>query len=148
MGKPTQKDEMPLHPQVALDPFDKWDMEFFGSIDPPSRQRKYIIVCIDYLTKWAETKIVKIETEEKVAKFMRKNAFYKFGYPREIVTDQGAQFTSHLIENILRKHTIKHRTSTAYHLQANDQVEVTNRALESIHTKVVSRGKNIGQIDW
>ena len=68
---------------------------------------------------------------------MRENVFYKFGYPREIVTDQGAQFTSHLIENILRKHKIKHRTSTTYHPQVNGQLEVNNRALESILTKVV-----------
>ena len=141
MGKPTQRDEMPLHPRVTLEPFDKWGMDFVGPIDPPSWQKKYIIVFTDYLTTWAETKAVKVETEEKVAEFLRENVFYKFGYPREIVTDQGAQFTSHLIENILRKHKIKHRTSTAYHPQANGQVEVTNRALESILTKVVSSSR-------
>ena len=47
-------DEMPLHPQVALEPFDKWGMEFVGPIDPPSGKMKYIIVCTDYMTKWAE----------------------------------------------------------------------------------------------
>ena len=55
--------------------------------------------------------------------------------------DQGSQFTSHLIENILRKHKIKHRTSTAYHPQANGQVEVTNKALESILIKVVRNNR-------
>ena len=100
-------------------------------------KKKYIIVCTNYLTKWAKKKVVKVETKEKVAEFMRENVFYKFGYPIEIVTDQGAQFTSHLIENILRKHKIKHRNSTAYHPQVNGQVEVTNRSLESVLTKVV-----------
>ena len=83
MGKPTQRDEMPLHPQVALEPFDKWGMDFVGPIDPPSKLKKYIIVCTDYLTKWAETKAVKVETEVKVAEFIRDNVFYKFGYPYE-----------------------------------------------------------------
>ena len=64
--------------------------------------------------------------------------FYKFGYPIEIVTNQGAQFTSHLIENILRKRKVKHITSTTYHPEVNGQVEVTNRDLERILTKVVS----------
>ena len=108
-----QREEMPFHPQVALEPFDKWGMDFVGPIDPPSLPKKYIIVWIDYLTKWAEEKTIKVATEEKVAEFLRDAVFYKFGYPREIV--MGSQFTSHLIENILRKHKIKHRTSTAYH---------------------------------
>ena len=66
---------------------------------------------------------------------------YNFGFHREIVTNQGAQFTSHLIENILRKHKNKHITSTSYHPQENDQVEVTHRALESILTNVVSSNR-------
>eukprot|EP00253_Pinus_taeda_P034267 PITA_34267 len=141
MGKPTQKDEMPLQPQVTLEPFEKWGMDFVGPINPSSRQRSYIIVCTDYLTKWAETKAIKAATEEKVVEFLRENIFYKFGYPRELVTDQGSQFTSHLIEDLLANHKIKHRTSTPYHPQANGQVEVTNRALEGILTKVVSSSR-------
>eukprot|EP00253_Pinus_taeda_P020004 PITA_20004 len=119
-------------------------MDFVGPINPPSRQRSYIIVCIDYLTKWAETKAIKAAIEEKVAEFLRENIFYKFGYPRELVTDQGIQFTSNLIEDFFAHHKIKHRTSTPYHLQANGQVEVTNRSLEEILTKVVSSSKK----DW
>eukprot|EP00253_Pinus_taeda_P022447 PITA_22447 len=74
----------------------------------------------------------------------RENIFYKFGYPRELVTDQGSQFTSNLIEDLLAHHKIKHKTSTPYHPQENGQVEVTNRALEEIFTKVVSSNRK----DW
>eukprot|EP00253_Pinus_taeda_P010361 PITA_10361 len=144
MGKPTPRDEMPLQPQVTFEPFEKWGMDFVGPINPPSKQKSYIIVCTDYLTKWAETKAIKAATEEKVAEFLRENIFYKFGYPRELVTDQGSQFTSNLIEDLLAHHNIKHITSTPYHLQANGQVEVTNRALEEILTKVVSSSRK----DW
>ena len=119
-------------------------MDFIRPIDPPSRQKKYIIVCTDYLKKWAETKAVKVATEEKVVEFLRENVFYKFGYPRELVTDQGTQFTSHMIENLLSQHKIKKMKSTPYHPQANGKVEVTNRALESILTKVVSGSRK----DW
>ena len=141
MGKPTPKDEMPLQPQVALEPFDKWGMDFIGPIDSPSGQKKYIIVCNYYLTKWVETKAVKVATKEKVVEFLRENVFYKFGYPKELVTDQGAQFTSYLIENLLRQNKIKHRKSTTYHPRANGQVKVTNRALEDSFTKIVSRSR-------
>jgi len=87
MGKPTPKDEMPMQPQVTFEPFEKWGMDFVGPINPPSKQKQYIIVCTDYLTKWAKTKVIKVETEEKVAEFLRENIFYKFEYPRELVTD-------------------------------------------------------------
>eukprot|EP00253_Pinus_taeda_P017976 PITA_17976 len=144
MGKPTPRDEMPLQPQVTFEPFEKWGMDFVGPINPPSKQRSYIIMCIDYLTKWAETKAIKAATEEKVVEFLRENIFYKFGYPRELVINQGSQFTSNLIDDLLVHHKIKHRTSTSYHPQANGQVEVTNRALEKILTKVVSSSRK----DW
>jgi len=72
-------------------------------------------VCTDYLTKWAETKAIKAATEEKVAKFLRENIFYKFGYPRELVTDQGSEFIYSMIEELLKHRKIKHRTSTPYH---------------------------------
>ena len=93
---------MPLQHQVALDPFDKWGMDFIGPNDPPSRKNKYIIVCTEYLKKWAETKVVKATKKEKVAELLKENIFYKYGYLREIFIDQRAQFTSHFIENILR----------------------------------------------
>jgi len=82
MGKPTLRDGMPFQPQVTLEPFDKWGMDFIGPIDTPSRQKKYIIVCTDYLTKWVETKDINVATKEKVVDFLRENVFYKFGYPR------------------------------------------------------------------
>jgi len=76
--------------------------------------------------------------------FLRENVFYNFGYPRELVTDQGSQFTSNMIEELLNHHKIKHMTSTPYNPQANGLVEVTNRALKSILTKVVSSNRK----DW
>ena len=88
-------------------------------MNPTSRQKSYIIVCTDYLTKWAETKAIKAATEEKVAEFLRENIFYKFGYPRELVIDQGSQFTSNMIQDLLDHHNIRHKTSTPYHLQEN-----------------------------
>ena len=101
-------------------------------------------MCTKYLTKWVETKAIKETTEEKVVKLLRENVLYKFGYPRELVTDQRSHFTSNMIEDLFRQHTIKHKTSTPYHLQANGKVEVTNRALEGILTKVVSSNRK----DW
>jgi hypothetical protein len=54
MGKPTRMNEIHLQPQVSLEPIEKWGMHFIGTIDPPSRKKKHILVCTDYLKKWDE----------------------------------------------------------------------------------------------
>ena len=100
-------------------------------------------MCTDYFKKWAKKKAIKEATKHKVVELLRENIFYKFRYPMEIVVDQGAQFTSHLIGNLLGWHNTKHRTCTSYHPQENGQVEVTNRELERILTKFFSRRR-----DW
>eukprot|EP00253_Pinus_taeda_P002737 PITA_02737 len=82
MRNPTPKDEMPLQPKVTFKPFEKWGMDFVGLINPPSKQKYYIIVCTNYLTKWVEAKVIKEATEEKVTELLRESIFYKFEYPR------------------------------------------------------------------
>jgi hypothetical protein len=67
MGKPTRRNEIPLQPQVSLEPFDKWGMDFIGPIDPPSGKKKHILVCTDYLTKWVEVRAMKDAIESNVA---------------------------------------------------------------------------------
>jgi hypothetical protein len=57
----------------------------------------YILVCTDYVTKWVEAKALPKATEDAVANFLYEDIFVCFGVPREIVTDQGTQFTSRLI---------------------------------------------------
>jgi len=135
---PTKKYEIHLHPRLSLEPFDKWGLDFVGLIDPPSNQKGYIIVCTDYLKKWAEVKEIKTAIEDKVAHFLRDNIFSIFGVPREITAYQGPQFTSNLIEHIMHQHSIHHKKYAPYHPQENGQVEVTNRELENILTKTVN----------
>ena len=76
--------------------------------------------------------------------FLFEEIFVRFGVPREIVTDQGAQFTSKLVQEIVAKYKIKNRKSTPYHPQANGQVESTNKTLEGIITKTVQMHRK----DW
>ena len=132
-----KSDEMPLQPQLQIEPFEKWALDFVGTINPPSRQKVCILVCTDYVTKWVEAKALPKATEDAVANFLYEDIFVRFGVPWEIVTDQGAQFTSRLIESITEQFKIKHWMSTPYHPQANGQVEVTSRVLEAILTKTV-----------
>lgn len=56
MGIPTRSNEMPLQPQLVIAPFDKWGLDFIGTIAPTSNNKEYILVHKDYLTKWVEVK--------------------------------------------------------------------------------------------
>lgn len=81
---------MPLNPQVVFSPFDKWGMDFVGPINPPSNGKSYILICIDYVTKWVEVKAMTHARDNKVVEFLYEQIFTQFGVPRELVTDQGA----------------------------------------------------------
>jgi hypothetical protein len=56
MGRPTTIDEIPLQPQVLVDPFEKWYLDFIGHMNPLSKGKIYILVCTDYVTEWVEAK--------------------------------------------------------------------------------------------
>ena len=69
VGCPGQSDEMPLNPQLVIEPFERWVFDFVGPINPSSRQKRYILVFTDYVTKWVEAKALSFATENVVVSF-------------------------------------------------------------------------------
>jgi hypothetical protein len=104
---------MPLQPQVLVEHFEKWALDFVGPVDPPTQGKRYILVCIDYVTKWVEAKALARATEQSVVNFLFEDIFTRFGVPKEIVT-------SKLVRRIVEKYKIKHHNSSPYHPQANE----------------------------
>jgi hypothetical protein len=148
IGIPTSADEITLCAQVMIEPFEKWALDFVGPISPMSRKKNYILVCTDYVTLWVEAKALFRATKKYVVEFIYEDIFTCFGVPREIVTDQGTQFTSKLMRELTEKYGIKHCKTSPYHPQANGQVEYTNKVLEAILTKIVQLHYWIGLIGF
>ena len=80
-----------------------------------SCKKNYILVCTDYVTKWVEEKSLFRAREKSVVKFIYDDIFTRFSVPREIVTDQGTQFTSKMMRELTEKCGIKHCKSSPYH---------------------------------
>ena len=121
-----------------IEPFEKWAIYFIGLINPMSLSKNNILFCTDFVTKWVEDKAVSFATEKVVVDFIFTKIFNRFGVPREIVSDNGPQFISNLLQGVMEQYKIRHRKSMPYHPQANGQVESTNKVIESILTKIVN----------
>nr|XP_043638023.1 uncharacterized protein LOC122609028 [Erigeron canadensis] len=134
-GSITKRDEMPQKGIQVCEVFDVWGIDFIG-LFPPSHKFKYILVALDYVSKWAEAKALPTNDARVVVDFL-KNLFSRFGMPKALISDRGSHFANAQLEKILKRYGVNHRFSTAYHPQTNGQVENTNRALKRILEKTV-----------
>ncbi|GJW23353.1 reverse transcriptase domain-containing protein [Tanacetum coccineum] len=129
-GKISQRDEMPQNAIQVCEIFDLWGIDFMGPF-PSSRGNKYILVAVDYLSKWVEAKALPTNDARVVCKFL-KGLFARFGTPRAIISDRGTHFCNDQFAKVMAKYGVTHRLSTAYHPQTSGQVEVSNRGLKRI----------------
>ncbi|GJR18048.1 reverse transcriptase domain-containing protein [Tanacetum coccineum] len=83
---------------------------------------KYILVAVDYLSKWVEAKALPTNDARVVCKFL-KSLFARFGAPRAIISDRGTHFCNDQFAKVMLKYGVTHRLSTAYHPQTSGQVE-------------------------
>ena len=89
-----------------VEPFDRWVLDFVGPINPHSRQKAYILVCIDYMMKWVEALALVKSNDHVVIDFLDGEIFTRFRVPKEVVTDGGPRFVSHQFEALLQKYHI------------------------------------------
>ncbi|GJS33436.1 reverse transcriptase domain-containing protein [Tanacetum coccineum] len=104
---------------------------------PSSRGNKYILVAVDYLSKWVEAKTLPTNKARVIFKFL-KSLFAQFGAPRAIISDRGTHFCNDQFAKVMLKYGVTHRLFTAYHPQTSRQVEHANFDLETAgdHRKV------------
>ncbi|GJR72805.1 reverse transcriptase domain-containing protein, partial [Tanacetum coccineum] len=114
-------------------------IDFMGPF-PSSRGNKYILVAVDYLSKWVEAKALPTNDARVVVKFL-KSLFSRFGAPRAIISDRGTYFCNGKFAKVMSKYYVTHCLSTPYHPQTSGQVEVTNRGLKRILERTVGENR-------
>ncbi|GJS92186.1 reverse transcriptase domain-containing protein [Tanacetum coccineum] len=137
--KISQRDEMPQNSIQVCEIFDVWSIYFMGPF-PSSKGNKYILVAVDYLSKWVEAKALPTNDARVVVKFL-KSLFARFGTPRAIISDRGTHFCNDKFAKVMSKYGVTHRLATAYHPQTSGQVEVSNRGLKRILERTVGENR-------
>nr|GEU30956.1 reverse transcriptase domain-containing protein [Tanacetum cinerariifolium] len=117
----------------------KKGIDFMGSF-PSSRGNKYILVAVDYLSKWVEAKALPTNDARVVCKFL-KSLFSRFGTPCAIISDRGTHFCIDQFAKFMLKYGVTHRLATPYHPQTSGQVEVSNRGLKRILDRTLGENR-------
>nr|KYP38908.1 Pol polyprotein [Cajanus cajan] len=104
-------------------------MDILGPFPPAKGQLKFLLVVIDYFTKWIEACPLAKITTENVQKFTWKNIICRFGIPHALVTDNGRQFIAQEFEDFLHELGIKHLLTSVEHPKTNGQVEASNKVI-------------------
>ena len=87
---------------------------------------RFLVVGIDYFTKWVEAKPLAKITQQNVKNFIWMNLKCRFGVPRELISDNGQQFDNALFKDFCEQFGIQNHYSSPAHHQANGQAEVAN----------------------
>ncbi|GJU51467.1 reverse transcriptase domain-containing protein [Tanacetum coccineum] len=138
-GKISQHDEMPQNAIQVYEIFDIWGIDFMGPF-PSSRGNKYILVAVNYLSKWVEVKALPTNDAQVVCRFL-KSLFAHFGTPRAIISDHSTHFYNDQFAKVMVKYRVTHRLSIVYHPQTSGQVEVSNRGLKHILERTVGENR-------
>uniref|UniRef100_A0A2N9FUY8 Uncharacterized protein n=1 Tax=Fagus sylvatica TaxID=28930 RepID=A0A2N9FUY8_FAGSY len=118
-----------LTPMTAPWPFAQWGLDIMGPLPVGRRQLKFLVVGIDYFTKWVEAEPLATITEKNIRAFVWKAIICRFGIPKAFISDNGRQFDNSPFREFCAELGIHNHYSSPGHPQANGQVEVTNRSL-------------------
>ncbi|GJZ30620.1 reverse transcriptase domain-containing protein [Tanacetum coccineum] len=107
---------------------------------PSSHGNKFILVAVDYLSKWVEANALPTNDARVIVKFL-KSLFAQFRTPRAIISDRGTYFCNDQFAKVMSKYGVTHRLATAYHPQTSSQVEVSNSGLKRILERTVGENR-------
>ncbi|RDX73066.1 Pol polyprotein, partial [Mucuna pruriens] len=120
-----------------------WGLDMIGPIEPkPSNVHRFILVAIDYFTKWVEAASYANVTKSVVIKFIKRHIICRYGLPAHIIMDNGTNLNNKMMTELCEKSKIKHHNSTPYHPKINGAVEAANKNIKKIVQKMVVTYRN------
>ncbi|KAH9793150.1 hypothetical protein KPL71_004433 [Citrus sinensis] len=106
IGSITRRNMMPLNPILVVEIFNVWGIDFMGPF-PSSFGHQYILVAVDYVSKWVEAIPCRTNDHKVVIGFLKSNIVSRFGFPRAIISDGGAHFCNKAFKTLLTKTAFK-----------------------------------------
>ena len=124
-------------------PFLMWGIDIIGEVTPKaSNGRWYILVAIDYFTKWVEAESYSSVNTKSVIKFIKRNIIYQYRVPYELISDHGSHYQGELCK-LLENFKIMHHKSDPYWPETNGTVDAANKNMKTIIRKMTDNYK-----DW
>lgn len=121
----------PLSPvDVPSEPWSKLALDIAGPFELFSHNERYVVLLVDYTSKWVVTKCVPNVNTRTVIEFLSEE-FSREGVPDHLVTDNGVQFVSHEMNMFLKNLSIVHFKTALYSPQANGLAESMNKVVKS-----------------
>jgi hypothetical protein len=109
---------MPLNPTLVIKIFDCWGIDFMGPF-PPSFGFLYILVAVDYVSKWIEAIPSQNNDHKTLIKFLKENILSRIGIPQAMISDAETHFCNKSFESSMKKYGITHKVATPYHPQTS-----------------------------
>ena len=107
-----------MNPIIKPWPFRGWGIDLISNIHPPSSKgHKFVLLAMDYFTKWVDDIPLKKVTSRNMINFVKEHIIYRFRIPQTITTDQGTQFTSSKFCDFAKEMGIKLYNSSPYYAQ-------------------------------
>src|SRR6266508_2887197 len=123
------KENNQKHTIVLMDIFERWGIDIVGPLPQTEDGYRYIVVAIDYFSRWPEARPLTHANARQVAKFIYEEIICRFGAPRVLQSDRGTHFVNEVIQELTDKFQIRHSLSSLYHLQSNGLVKRFNKIL-------------------
>ncbi|KAJ0909268.1 putative nucleotidyltransferase, Ribonuclease H [Helianthus annuus] len=125
----THQHKHPMVPVSTSWPFQKWAIDIIGPFPEGPGGVKYVVVAIDYFTKWIETKPLAKITGDQMRRFVLDNIVCRYGVPKELVSDNGVQFAGRPFKPWYEQMRIQQVFTSVTHAQSNGLVERANQSV-------------------